>query len=165
MSDWVMRSIPADDYLEESARVVRDAFAGAAREFGINETDCPDCPAFETAERLRRGRKKGLRPFGLFEDGTQTGFVAVEREGRELFRLESLAVAPGRRNEGRGRALVEFALRYAASRGGTTASIGTFAGDERLRAWFLSLGFREREKAEPDSSPFQVVLMDIDLSP
>lgn len=165
MSDWVLRSIPVDDYLEESARVVRDAFAGVALEFGLTEMDYPEFPAFETGERLRRVRKKGLRPFGLFEDGAQTGFVAVEREGRELFRIERLAVVPGCRHEGRGRALVEFALHYAASRGGTAVSIGTFAVEERLRSWFLSLGFRESEKVGPDDAPFVVMTLDIDPPP
>lgn len=163
MTDWIIRSIPRDDYLEVSAKVIRASFADVARDFHLTESNCPTSPAFETAERLRHKRKGGLRLFGLFEDGVQTGFVALERANREIFYLERLAVVPGKRHQGRGAALVEFALREASSRGGTTVSIGTIAQNERLNAWYASLGFRERESKRIEGLPFEVSFMDIEV--
>lgn len=165
MSEWIIRSITTDDYLEESARVIRLAFADVARDLSLTQLNCPTSPAFETAKRLRDKRKKGMRCFGMFEGDKQTGFVAAERATPDLYYLERLAVIPGKRHEGRGRALVDFVLHYASSRGASRVSAGTFANDSRLTDWYLSLGFRETERTTVEGLPFDVSFMEIQVEP
>ncbi|MHB8894284.1 MAG: GNAT family N-acetyltransferase [Candidatus Geothermincolia bacterium] len=163
MSDWVIRSIPQDDYLEESARVIRASFAGVATYFELTEKNCPTNPAFETATGLRQARKKGTRLFGMFEGSRQTGFVAVEKADADTWYMERLGVLPGHRHEGRGKALVDFVLDFVRDRGGKLVSIGAIAENMTLLEWYKSLGFVERETKEVEHLPFLVTFLDITI--
>ncbi len=161
MSDWVIRSISTDDSLEGSARVVRESFRDVADEFGLNEQNCPTSPAFETAAKLRAARKKGKRYFGMFEGTEQTGFVAIEKAGPDLYYLERLGVLPRFRHRGRAGELVAFVLGYVRDRGGGTVSIGTIAGNARLIEWYRGLGFIERETRGVEGLPFEVTFLEV----
>lgn len=161
MSEWVIRSIPLDDYLEESARVIRASFADVTSEFNLTEENCPASPAFETTARLRESRKRGWHLFGIFEGATQTGFVAVERARAGVYYLERLSVLPAYRHGGRGKALVFFVLDYVRSRGGKVVSLGAISENRRLVDWYESLGFVAKETASFEGLPFEVVFLEI----
>jgi diamine N-acetyltransferase len=161
LSDPRIRPVPADDPLEESARVISEAFAQVAVDFQLTEQNCPTSPAFQTAEKLRESREKGLEVFGMFEGAGQTGAVAIERAGEDVFYLQRLAVIPSCRNAGRGSALVDFALETARSGGAKVVSLGMIAADTRLKDWYRGLGFVERETRRIESLPFEVTFMEI----
>jgi ribosomal protein S18 acetylase RimI-like enzyme len=59
--------------------------------------------------------------------------------------LEELYVAPGRRGEGLGRALLEAALELSRSRGAGYIYLGTSVDDVAARALYEKLGFTNRE--------------------
>jgi ribosomal protein S18 acetylase RimI-like enzyme len=63
--------------------------------------------------------------------------------------LEELYVAPDRRGEGLGRALLEAALELSRSRGASFIYLGTSVDDVAARALYEKLGFTNRE-GEPD---------------
>jgi ribosomal protein S18 acetylase RimI-like enzyme len=63
--------------------------------------------------------------------------------------LEELYVAPGRRGEGLGRALLEAAMQAARAAGATHIDLGTSEDDVAARGLYESAGFTNRE-GKPD---------------
>lgn len=91
---------------------------------------------------------------GALGDGDFEG-VAVLRFRPAIFRpaaecyLAELYVAPARRGEGLGRALLEAAIGLAGERGATYMDLGTSEADVAARGLYESLGFSNRE-GRPD---------------
>jgi len=77
------------------------------------------------------------------EDGAVVGY-AIALPGRETV-LSELAVVPGSRRSGHGRALVEA---VAAAAGPDRLVVTTPAGDERAVTFYESLGFEADERFE-----------------
>ncbi len=73
---------------------------------------------------------------------------AIWTEALECY-LAELYVAPERRGQGIGRALMEAAMALARSEGATYMDLGTSEGDVAARALYESLGFSNRE-GRPD---------------
>ena len=63
--------------------------------------------------------------------------------------LEELYVAPAKRGQGLGRALLEAAMETARERGSTRMELGTSEDDVAARALYESAGFSDRE-GKPD---------------
>ena len=70
--------------------------------------------------------------------------AAIWSSGLECY-LAELYVTPERRGQGRGRALMEAALREARDRGADTMDIGVDEPDMAARRLYESLGFTNRE--------------------
>ena len=104
-------------------------------------------------ERLRalieagevHGFLAGDRPDGFL---TMRFFPAVLSE-RVYAYVEELYIAPPRRGEGLGRALLEAAVALARERGAGNIALNTAETDEAARALYESAGFSNREGA-PD---------------
>ena len=79
----LIREIKEDDEIEASVTVIRASFGTVAREFGLTRENCPTHPSFVTFDQLKELQRKGLRFVGLFVDGEQVGFVAVEKGDRK----------------------------------------------------------------------------------
>jgi GNAT superfamily N-acetyltransferase len=156
----MIRRIASESEIEESAAVVRAAFAGIATEFGLTQTNCPSHPAFLTADALRAMRDRGSTMFGLFEGERQVGFVAVEKASEAVHCVEKLAVLPEHRHAGYGRRLMEFASEHVRAAGGRTVSIGIVNENRVLKDWYLSLGFRETGAKRFPHLPFEVCFME-----
>jgi ribosomal protein S18 acetylase RimI-like enzyme len=73
---------------------------------------------------------------------------AIWTEALECY-LAELYVAPERRGQGIGRALMEAAMALARSEGATYMDLGTSEDDVAARALYESLGFSNRE-GRPD---------------
>jgi ribosomal protein S18 acetylase RimI-like enzyme len=100
----------------------------------------------------------------LLEDGQVTVLLGGEGpDGLALFRLrpslwadgldaylEELYVAPARRREGLGRALLEGAMRDAREAGAIRMDLGTGETDTAARALYESCGFTNREGGADD---------------
>jgi ribosomal protein S18 acetylase RimI-like enzyme len=100
----------------------------------------------------------------LLEDGEVTVLLGGEGpDGLALFRLrpslwadgldaylEELYVAPARRGEGIGRALLEEAMRSAREAGAIRMDLGTGETDTAARALYESCGFTNREGGPDD---------------
>jgi ribosomal protein S18 acetylase RimI-like enzyme len=65
--------------------------------------------------------------------------------------LAELYVAPDHRGQGRGRALMEHAIRLAKERGATSMDLGTAHDDVAARALYESLGFRNTDQSSGGS--------------
>ncbi|MGH2933949.1 MAG: GNAT family N-acetyltransferase [Gaiellaceae bacterium] len=111
------------------------------------EFDEPTPPVAELAERLS-DLLRGEETVILVDDGPDGLAVlrfrqAIWSHGLECY-LAELYVRPSRRGHGRGRALMEAALREAQARGADTMEIGVDEPDLVARRLYESLGFTNR---------------------
>ena len=112
------------------------------------EFDEPAPPAAALAERMRQLLDGGDTLVLLAGDGPDGLAVlrfrtAIWSAGLECY-LAELYVAPARRGQGLGRALMEAALGEARSRGADTMDIGVDEPDLAARRLYESLGFTNR---------------------
>jgi diamine N-acetyltransferase len=157
----VIKEIVAQNEIENSARIIRDSFQTVAVQFGLTRKNCPAHPSFITENQLFTMKSKGPIFFGLFVDGTQTGFVAVEKGDGDgdVFYLEKLAVLPDQRHRGYGRRLLEQACDFIRAEGGKKVSIGIIDEHMILKNWYRGLGFREVGTQQFPHLPFTVCFM------
>ena len=126
-----------------------DAGAVARLLYDFNrEFDEPTPAPPVLAERIRQLLEGGDTLIVLAGDGPDGLAVlrfraAIWSTGLECY-LAELYVAPARRGQGLGRALMEAALREARSRGADTMDIGVDEPDLAARRLYESLGFTNR---------------------
>ncbi len=158
-----IRELPGEEGLAESVAVIREAFSTVAARFALTPENTPSHPAFSTMDGLEALRGRGARFFGLFDGGSQAGFVAVEPAGEGLYYLERLAVLPDLRGRGYGRALVRFAFDHVSASGGGRISIAVIDADEGLKGWYEGLGFRLKDSKGFPQLPFRVRFMEKEI--
>jgi ribosomal protein S18 acetylase RimI-like enzyme len=129
-----------------------EAIGRLLHDFNVEfEEPTPGPPAL--AERLRELIAGGDTVVLLVGDGPDG--LAVLRFRRSIWTpglecyLAELYVAPPRRGQGRGRALMDRALQVARDRGADYMDLGTSEDDVAARALYESLGFSNRE-GRPD---------------
>lgn len=136
-SHTVRRAEAAD--VEAAGRLLHDF----NHEFG-DETPAPPVVATRLRQLLDGGDTEllltGDDPDGL---AVLRFRLAIFSPGLECY-LAELYVVPGKRGQGRGRALMEAALVEARRRGATTMEIGVDEPDTAARALYESLGFTNR---------------------
>ena len=137
------------------SKVVRRATDGDAEAIGRllhdfnSEYDEPTPGADALAERVRRLLAE--EEITVLVGGTGPDGLAVLRFRSAIFTealecyLAELYVAPGRRGQGLGRALMEAAIELARREGADHMDLGTSEDDIAARALYESLGFRNRE--------------------
>ena len=114
---------------------------------------------------MREDRNRGVRLFGLFLEGRQIGFIAVERADATLYYIERLAVLLEYRYRGYGKRLMEFAFEFIRANGGKKVSIGIINEQTVLKNWYKGLGFEEISTREFTHLPFTVCFMEREISP
>ncbi|MCX6005195.1 MAG: GNAT family N-acetyltransferase [Chloroflexi bacterium] len=154
-----IREVNSTTDIGNSLRVIRDSFRTVAREFKLTRKNNPTHPSFITRERLSDLQKKA-RFFGLFENGNQVGFVAVEKADGNVYYLDKLAVLPHHRHQGHGKKLVEFVVEYVKKNGGEKVSLCMIDSHRVLKSWYQSLGFSETATKKFEHLPFVVCFME-----
>jgi diamine N-acetyltransferase len=149
--------------LEKSVTIIRTAFGKVAGGLGITEENAPMFPAFITLERLEEMRARGAMFFGMFNDGSQVGVVAVEKRDAGDYYLERLAVLPEYWHGGMGRELVDFVTDYAKRLGLKKLYLGMVNEHRVLKEWYKGMGFREVEVKKYEHLPFTVCIMEKSL--
>jgi ribosomal protein S18 acetylase RimI-like enzyme len=163
MNQPLIKEISSELEIHTSAVIIRDSFLTVAREFGLNESNCPSHPSNITYEKLLELKKKGLRFFGLFPEEQQVGFVAVESVMEGIFYFEKLAVLPEYRRRGYGAGLVNFVLDYALKNRGEKVRIGIINEHGGLKKWYQGLNFTEIGTQKFCHLPFTVGFMEKEL--
>ena len=153
--------IITDEPLEPSVAVIRRAFGTVAKEFGFTEQNAPRYTAFITLEKLKELRDRQTVFWGLFEDKTQIGFVAVEKEPDGKYWMKRLAVLPEYRHGGSGKALVDAVINYVRSLGEKTLYIGTVYDEKVLVDWYLAMGFKLTKTFRIPDLPFTIAHMEL----
>ena len=156
----MIREIANDNELENSVMVIADSFRTIAIEFNLNQDNCPTHPSLVTLKQLQEMTRKRLKLFGLFEDNTQVGFVAVEKKKAKVFSIEKLAVLPEHRHKGYGGELLEFVGDYVKNLEGKTLSIGIINEHNVLKKWYESKSYQETTVTKFAHLPFTVCFME-----
>ena len=156
----VIREIANGNEPENSVKVIAVSFKTVAVEFKLNRDNCPTHPSLITLPQLNEMRRKGLKLFGLFEDDTQVGFVAVEKKKGKVYLLEKLAVLPERRHKGYGAELINFVCEYVKNTEGKSISIGIIDESTVLKKWYEGKGFHETAITKFAHLPFTVCFME-----
>ena len=99
----------------------------------------------------------------LESEGRVAGSVGLEWVRPGLCNLERLAVLPGERKRGFGRALVNHVFSEAGKLGCNTIRIGVIADQAELKDWYRGFGFVETETRDFAHLPFRVTFMNCEL--
>ena len=142
---------------------IRQSFLTVAKRFGLNEENAPRHPSNCTADWIERDMSRGVVYFVIDTENGIVGCVALERANPEVCYLERLAVLPGHRTHGFGKALVNYALSQAKDLGSRRVDIGIIAQDAALKGWYKKIGFVEGESKEFSHLPFRVTFMSHDV--
>lgn len=164
LQNWLspdIRQLTAPGELDSCLSLIRQSFLTVAEEFGITPENGPTNPAFLGRDRFLEHLDKDVVLFGLFENYTLAGCIAVEAAPAEedVFYLERLAVLPDYRHRGYGRLLLDRAFSYARSRGGRAVSIAIIDEHIVLRKWYEDFGFTISGRKDFPHLPFNVCFM------
>lgn len=113
--------------------------------------------------RIEADRSRGVQYFILARDDESVGCVGLEGARADRCYLERLAVLPGMRRRGYGRALTLHALERAKAAGARQVGIGIIADHVELRNWYSRMGFVEVETRQFAHLPFDVLFMKFDI--
>ena len=144
------------------ARIIRESFAGPAKEFGLTPANAPTHPSNCTPEWIERDFGKGVRYFILEDDRLPCGCVAMEIPDPEFCYLERLAVLTGHRRKGFGRLLVQHVLDRAWAHGLRRVEIAIIAVNTDLQLWYEQQGFAVTSTKSLPSLPFDVTSMSVE---
>ena len=154
----VVRDVTGEP-LEANAALIRRSYQTVADEMGITPENAARYTAFITAKQLGDERDAGSVFYGLFLDGTQAGFVAVQQDEEGLWHMRRLAVLPEYRRRGFGRQLIDRVIAHAKERGATKLHIGIVAEQQGLKEWYEGMGFRTYRTFTVPHLPFSVALL------
>ena len=144
MTGWTIRRAGTDDAVA-AGRLLCDF---------NTEYDEPTPPPERLAVRVRELLAHGDTQILLGGEGPDGIAVlrfrpAIFTAGLECY-LAELYVAPDRRGQGLGRALMEAAIALAREAGADTMDLGTHETDTAARRLYESLGFTQLEDGEPN---------------
>jgi N-acetylglutamate synthase-like GNAT family acetyltransferase len=130
-----------------------------AERFGLTQENCPRHPSNCTAEWIQKDMNRGVTYFIIENGNLVSGCVALELANPEVCYLERLAVIPGQRHQGFGKALVDHVFSEAKLLGVHRVNIGIIAEHTELKNWYKGIGFVEGESKEFPHLPFRVTFM------
>jgi ribosomal protein S18 acetylase RimI-like enzyme len=146
------------------AETIRGSFRDVAERFGLTEENCPRHASNCTADWIEKDMDRGVTYFVLESEGRVAGSVALERAKPEVCYLERLAVLPGQRRRGFGKALVAHVLSEAGRLGCRRVGIGVIADQAEIKDWYRKIGFEETDNRAFSHLPFLVTFMFCRLS-
>jgi ribosomal protein S18 acetylase RimI-like enzyme len=163
--DHSFRELGTETELGDCALLLREAFGTVARDFAITEHLVPTNAAFSTPEKLRDYLERPAQLYGLYVRRALVGCVAIEQKkgSQRAFYIERLAVSPAQRHRGYGGLLLSFACQRIREKDGTIALLGMMDDNQRLKDWYKSKRFRQKEVRTFAHLPFKVCFMSKEL--
>ncbi len=143
--------------------IIRCSFITVAEEFGLTENNCPSHTAFMTMDKLQKQFEDGRPMFLFYQDAIPVGYFSLAKCSDEAWELSNLAVLPGYRHLGIGKAMVEYAVAMIKNYGGNKISIGIIEENKTLKNWYLNLGFKHISMRKFEHFPFTVGFMELDI--
>ena len=141
------------------AETIRRSFQDVALRFDLNPENAPRHPSNCTEDWIQKDMERGVTYFAVEDDNLVAGCVALEKTNPEICYMERLAVLPGKRRQGFGKALVNHVLSEAKLLGAKSVNIGIIADQAELKNWYRGFGFVEQESKEFPHLPFRVTFM------
>lgn len=146
--------------LEQCLAVIHEAFGTVASARGWTSANAGGYTAFLELAALERLRTEGATFYGIREDGRLVACAALVRSRRPNVRhLEKLAVVPGVRHRGHGRALVDHVAAQARAESADTLGIAIVDDEPVLKAWYVAQGFRVTGTSSYPHLPFAVCFL------
>jgi N-acetylglutamate synthase-like GNAT family acetyltransferase len=149
---------------EEIAKIVAMSNKDVAERFSINRQNNPKHPSFYDQAWVLSDFERGEEYFLYREGNNSVACVAYEQLNSHVGYLNRLSVLPAHRKKGIGEKLVNHTLNYASTKGVEEISIGIIAKHEKLKKWYLQLGFVENGVKEFPHLPFDVMFMKFNLA-
>ncbi len=143
--------------------IIRNSYQDVAERFGLTLENCPKHPSNCKDEWIQNDFERGVSYYKLVYNGTAIGCVALEQADHELCYLERLAILPGYRRKGLGRALVDHVFMRARALNAKKISIGIISKQTELKKWYHKIGFAKGDTKEFPHLPFLVTFMMFDL--
>ena len=143
--------------------LIRSSFRDVGQRFELTIENCPKFVGFCAKERVKKDFEKGLRYYILEENDQACGCVALEKAGPDFCYLGRLAVLPGHRKKGYGKALVNHIFEQARALGSQRVEIGIISKDRKLKNWYRKFGFVQKGTRKFDHLPFIVAFMSVKL--
>lgn len=158
----MIRKVNLKDDFVALAKLLNEAFATVAEEFGLTKENSPTNNAFITGEELKSQLTVDREFYACEEHKKITGFIAIERSlsTSGTFYIEKVAVLPTYRHSGVGLRLMNFASDRIASLGGKRISIGLIDSNIRLKEWYSKQGYTTFEVKKFEHLPFDVCMME-----
>ena len=160
MSYPIIKEIADEEELIKSVDIIRKSFATVANDFGLTEENCPTNPAFIKVEKLREQKHNNILMFGLYDNDSQIGFVAIEKADDDTYYMEKLSVLPEYRCKGYGKKLMEFVFAYVGNKKGKKVTIGIINENINLKNWYKKCGFTETGTKKFAHLPFTVCFLE-----
>ena len=145
-----------------AAEVIRRSFATVAKDFGINEQNCPRHTSFITIEDIQKHFDWGWLMYGLYEGNQLVGHIAISksRETDKIYEPHNLAVLPEYRHKGYGKQLLDFCKAKVKELGGEKITIGIIEENTVLKNWYAENGFIHTGTKQFSHLPFMVGFME-----
>ena len=145
------------------ARIIRVSNKDVASQFQLNKRNASKHPSFCRTEWVKEGMDRGETYFLCYIEKIMVGCVAFEHTEQDVMYLNRLAVLPGYRKKGCGRALVQHILSIGSQNKINRVSVGIIEKHHLLKQWYVSLGFTEKNVVKFDHLPFDVLYLEYDL--
>jgi ribosomal protein S18 acetylase RimI-like enzyme len=146
--------------LDECIWVIREAFSTVTTEFNITQENCPTNRAFIEKVHLLEDFEKGNLMYVLAADQRIVGFMQLKYDQERSYELKNMAVLPGKRHMGYGKALLDFAKAQVLELGGSVIEIGIIEENTILKNWYIANGFKHIGTKKFDHLPFTVGFME-----
>lgn len=161
----MIQKINKQDNFPKLAKLLNQAFATVAEEFGLTKENSPTNNAFITGEELKSQLTDNKEFYVYKNDIGYTGFIAIEQSLNTpgTFYIEKLAVNPNYRHSGIGQHLMDFASKRIKEFGGKRISIGLIDSNTILKKWYGRQGYTVFEIKSFDHLPFDVCMMEKEL--
>lgn len=161
----MIQKVNKQDNFAALAKLLNEAFATVAKEFGLTKENSPTNNAFITGEELKSQLTEN-REFYVYKENTHlAGFIAIEKSSStpDTFYIEKLAVIPEFRHLGVGLRLMDFASSRINELGGKRISIGLIDSNTRLKEWYAEQGYVVSGIKRFDHLPFDVCMMEKEI--
>jgi len=144
------------------AKLLNEAFATVAKEFGLTKENSPTNNAFIARDELKAQLIESREFYTYTNNGKIIGFIAIEKalSTPDTFYIEKLAVVPDSRHLGIGRQLMDFASNRIEELGGKCISIGLIDSNTVLKDWYNKQGYVECSVKTFEHLPFKVCIME-----
>ena len=158
-----IRKAELDRDLADIHRIIRLSNYTVARDLGFTKENAPTSPAFIELDKVRESFDRGIEySIGSIEE-VKIACVAIEadKNDKENFFIERLAVLPEYRHQKYGEKLLDHALSEIKKKNGKSAGIAIIDENKKLKDWYLRYGFTETRVRKFDHLPFTVCFMSI----
>jgi len=164
--DFVIREVGRSD-LERKAEVVRRSFGSVADQLGLSPEERQTRQAIMDGQKTGEETDNGDVTFGAYimvdDKETMVGSAQMVKKCDGVYDLTKLAVLPGYRHNGIGRALLEYGCDYARKAGCYKVTLTIIEANTVLKNWYLKLGFKHVGTTKYTHLPYTIGFMEYDL--